>query len=155
AALACGLAPAWLLSRSDLRDVLVSGGRASTGGGVQSRLRTWLVSSQIALALVLLANAGLLLRSFLWFSSEQPGFGPANLQTIRFSLPQTGYLDTATIVYFYDQLRSRASAINGIKNDALVSILPLAPKSISFVHFTRPDRPPAKPEDMPSTNYRI
>src|SRR5262249_39551454 len=39
--------------------------------------------------------------------------------------------------------------------DALISILPLAPKSISFVHFTRPDRPPARSEDTPSTNYRV
>jgi predicted permease len=155
AALACGLAPAWLLSRSDLRDALVSSGRGSTGGGLQSRLRTWLVSGQIALALVLLANAGLLLRSFVRLSSELPGFDSINVQTIRFSLPQTGYPDVATIVHFYDQLHSRASAISGIKSDALISILPLAPKSISFVHFTRPDRPPARPEDTPSTNYRI
>ena len=155
AALACGLAPAWLLSRSDLRDALVSSGRGSTGGGLQSRLRTWLVSGQIALALVLLANAGLLLRSFVRLSSELPGFDSINVQTIRFSLPQTGYPDVATIVQFYDQLHSRASAISGIKSDALISILPLAPKSISFVHFTRPDRPPARPEDTPSTNYRI
>jgi len=155
AALACGLAPAWLLSRSDLRDALVSSGRDSTGGWFQSRLRTWLVSGQIALALVLLANAGLLLRSFVRLSSEQPGFNPTHVQTVRFSLPQTGYPDAATIVHFYDRLHSRASVINGIKSDALISILPLAPKSISFVHFTRPDRPPARPEDTPSTNYRI
>jgi putative ABC transport system permease protein len=155
AALACGLAPAWLLSRSDLRDALVSSGRGSTGGGLQSRLRTWLVSGQIALALVLLANAGLLLRSFMRLSSEKPGFDCTGVQTIRFSLPQTGYDDVATIVHFFDQLHSRASAINGIKTDALVSILPLAPKSISFVHFTRPDRPPARSEDTPTTNYRI
>src|SRR4030095_4236867 len=44
AALACGLAPAWLLSRSDLRDALVSSGRSSTGGWFQSRLRSWLGS---------------------------------------------------------------------------------------------------------------
>jgi predicted permease len=155
AAIACGLAPAWLLSRSDLRDALVSSGRSSTGGWFQSRLRAWLVSGQIALALVLLANAGLLLRSFVRLSSEQPGFDPTGVQTIRFSLPQTGYDDVAAIVQFYDKLRSRASAINGITNEALISILPLAPKSISFVHFTRPDRPPARPEDTPSTNYRI
>ena len=155
AALACGLAPAWLLSRSDLRDALVSSGRGSTGGGLQSRLRTWLVSGQIALALVLLANAGLLLRSFMRLSTEKPGFDCTDVQTIRFSLPQTGYDDVATIVHFFDQVHSRASAINGIKSDALVSILPLAPKSISFVHFTRPDRPPAKPEETPTTNYRI
>src|SRR4030095_10761867 len=146
---------AWLLSRSDLREALVSGGRGSTGGGLQARLRTWLVSSQIALALVLLANAGLLLQSFVRLSSEQAGFDPSGVETIRFSLPQTGYDDVGSIAHFYDQLHSRASAITGIKRDALVSILPLAPKSISFVPFTRPDRPPAKPEDTPLTNYRI
>jgi predicted permease len=155
AALACGLAPAWLLSRADLRDALVSSGRGCTGGGLQSRLRTCLVSGQIALALVLLANAGLLLRSFVRLSVEQPGFDSTEVQTIRFSLPQSGYDDVATIVHFYDQLHSRAAPINGIKSDALISILPLAPKSISFVPFTRPDRPPARAEDTPSTNYRI
>ncbi len=155
AALACGLLPAWVLSRSDLRDALVTSGRGSAGGSLQSRLRTWLVSGQIALALILLANAGLLLQSFVRLSSEQPGFDSADVQTIRFSLPQTGYDDVAAIVRFFDQLHSRSSSINHIKTDALVSILPLAPKSISFVHFTRPDRPPARPEDTPSTNYRI
>ena len=155
AALACGLAPAWLLSRSDLRDALVSSGRGSTGGSLQSRLRTWLVSGQIALALVLLVNAGLLLRSFIRLSSEKPGFDSTDVQTIRFSLPQTGYDDVAAIAQFYNQLHSRASAINGIKSDALISILPLAPRSSSFVHFTRPDQPPARPDDTPTTNYRI
>ena len=155
AALVCGLVPAWLLSRSDVRDALVSSGRSSTGGRFQSRLRTWLVSGQIALALVLLANASLLLRSFVRLSSERPGFVSSDIQTIRFSMPQTGYDDVAAIVQFYDKLRSHASAITGIKSDALISILPLAPKSISFVHFTQPDRPPARPEDTPSTNYRI
>ncbi len=151
----CGMAPAWLLSRSDLRDALVSGSRGSVGGSLQSRLRTWLVSGQIALALVLLANASLLLRSFARLSSEKPGFDPTNVCTMRFSLPQVGYGDRAAIVQFYEKLQSRATEIAGIKSSALVSILPLAPKSVSFIHFTRPDRPPTKPEDTPSTNYRI
>jgi len=155
ATIICGLAPAWLLSRSDLRDALVSGGRGSAGGGLQSRLRTWLVSGQIALALVLLANAGLLFRSFARLSSEQPGFDSTNVLTVRFSLPQGTYTDRATIVQYYEKLQPRLSALPGIQNSGLVSILPLAPKSVSFIHFTRPDRPPAKPEDTPSTNYRM
>jgi putative ABC transport system permease protein len=155
ATFACGLAPAWLLSRSDLRDALASGGRGSAGGGLQSRLRTWLVAGQIALALVLLANAGLLFRSFARLSSEQPGFDSSNLLTVRFSLPQTSYADRAAIVQYYETLQQRVAALPATKNVALVSILPLAPKSISFIHFTRPDRPPAKREDTPSTNYRV
>jgi len=155
ATLVCGLAPAWLLSRSDLRDALVSGGRGSSGGGMQSRLRTWLVAGQIALALVLLANAGLLFRSFARLSSEQPGFDSSNLLTVRFSLPGVTYPDRAAIVQFYEKLQPQLAKLPGIGSVALVSILPLAPKSISFIHFTRPDRPPGKPEDTPSTNYRI
>jgi predicted permease len=151
----CGLAPIWLLSRSDLRDALMSSGRGSAGGGLQSRLRAWLVSGQIALALVLLANAGLLFRSFVRLSSEKPGFDTADVRAMRFSLPQIGYGDRTAIVQFYDKLQSRAATIPAIKSSALISILPLAPKSISFIHFTRPDQPPARPEDTPSTNYRV
>ena len=155
ATILCGLAPAWLLSRSDLRDALVSGGRGFAGGRGQSRLRAWLVAGQIALALVLLANAGLLFRSFVRLSAEQPGFDPTDVRTMRFSLPQTGYSDRNSIVQFYEKLQSRAAKIPAIKHGALVSILPLAPKSISFIHFSRPDKPPPRPEDMPSTNYRV
>jgi putative ABC transport system permease protein len=74
---------------------------------------------------------------------------------MRFSLPQIGYDDRAAVVEFYDKLQSRAATIPAIKSSALISILPLAPKSISFIHFTRQDKPPAQPEDMPSTNYRV
>jgi putative ABC transport system permease protein len=155
AACVCGLAPAWLLSRSDLRDALVSSGRGSAGGGVQSRLRTMLVAGQIALALVLLANAVLLFRSFARLSSEQPGFNSSNVLTVRLSLPQITYTDRAAIVQFYDKLQQRLAALPGIQNAGLVSILPLAPKSVSYVPFVRPDRPPAKPGDRPNTNYRM
>ena len=151
----CGLAPAWLLSRSDLRDALVSSGRGSAGGGVQSRLRTLLVAGQIALALVLLANAVLLFRSFARLSSEQPGFNSSNVLTVRLSLPQITYTDRAAIVQFYEKLQQRLAALPGIQNAGLVSILPLAPKSVSYVPFIRPDRPPAKPGDRPNTNYRM
>jgi predicted permease len=155
AACVCGLAPAWLLSRSDLRDALVSSGRGSVGGGVQSRLRTVLVAGQIALALVLLANAVLLFRSFARLSSEQPGFDSSNVLTVRLSLPQITYTDRAAIVQFYEKLQQRLAALPGIQNAGLVSILPLAPKSVSYVPFIRPDRPPAKPGDRPNTNYRM
>jgi putative ABC transport system permease protein len=155
AALACGLAPAWLLSRSDLRDALVAGGRGSAGGSLQSRLRTWLVAGQIALALVLLANAALLFRSFARLSSEQPGFDSAGVLTVRLSLPQVTYPDRAALVQYYEKLQPRLAALPGIQSVGLVSILPLAPKSTSTIPFTRPDRPPAKREDTPSANYRI
>ena len=118
-------------------------------------MRPALVAGQIALALVLLANAGLLFRSFARLSSEQPGFDSSNVLTVRFSLPQVTYTDRSSIVQFYEKLQPRLAALPGIQDAGLVSILPLAPKSISFIHFTRPERPPSKPENTPSTNYRI
>ena len=155
ATFACGLVPAWLLSRSDLRDALVSGGRGSAGGGLQSRLRNWLVAGQIALALVLLANAALLFRSFARLSSERPGFDSSHVLTVRLSLPQVTYADRAALVQYYEKLRLRLVALPGVQNVGLVSLLPLAPKSTSTIPFTRPDRPPAKREDTPSANYRV
>ena len=155
AAFACGLAPAWLLSRSDLRDALVAGGRGSTGGGLQSRLRSWLVAGQIALALVLLTNAALLFRSFARLKGEQSGFDSSNLVTVRLSLPQGTYADRTALVQYYQKLQPRLAALPGIQSVGLVSILPLAPKSTSTIPFTRPDRPPAKREDTPSANYRV
>jgi len=122
---------------------------------LQSRLRTWLVAGQIALALVLLANAGLLFRSFARLNSEQPGFAASDLLTVRLSLPQTTYTDRAALIQYYEKLQPRLLALPGIQNVGLVSLLPLAPKSQSTIPFTRPDRPPAKREDTPSANYRI
>jgi predicted permease len=147
----CGLAPAWLLSRTDLREALVSAGRGSVGGGLQSRL----AGGQIAFALVLLVNAALLFRSFMQVRNEQPGFDASHLLTARFSLPQVTYTDRQTIVRFYEKLQPELATLPGMQNVGLVSILPLARKSISFIHFIRPDRPPAKREDAPSANYRV
>jgi putative ABC transport system permease protein len=54
-----------------------------------------------------------------------------------------------------EKLQSRLGVLPGIESTGLVSILPLAPKSVASVHFTRPDQPPSKQENTPSTNYRI
>ena len=153
ATFACGLAPALLLSRSDLRAALLAGGRGTTGG--TRRLRASLVAGQIALALVLLANACLLFRSFARLSSDPLGFDAANVSTVRLSLPQLIYPDRAALIHYYEKLQPRLAAIPGQENAGLVSILPLAPKSQSTIPFTRPDRPPAKSENTPSANYRI
>src|SRR5262245_33805847 len=96
ATLACGLAPAWLLSRADLRDALVSG-RGEAGSSTQSRLRRLLVTAQVALALVLLASAGLFLRSFAQLTRENPGFDAHRLLTVRLSLSNDSYPDRASV----------------------------------------------------------
>src|SRR5271156_3162241 len=71
-----GLAPAWLMSRTDLIGTLRQEGRGSSGSRQRSRARQILVISELAFSLVLMVTAGLLLRSFWNLFAVQPGFHP-------------------------------------------------------------------------------
>jgi len=149
----CGLAPAWLLSRADLRDALASG-RGEAGNSAQSRLRRFLVTAQVALALVLLASAGLFLRSFAQLTRENPGFDSHGVLTVRLSLSTDSYPDRASVVRLVDKFVPRLRTIPGVESMGVVSLLPLG-GGHSSINFTVPDRPPSKREDTPRANYRI
>jgi putative ABC transport system permease protein len=150
----CGLAPAWLLSRTDLRDALASGGRGTAGGSTQSRLRHWLVAGQVGLALVLLVSAGLFLRSFALLAKENPGFDPRNVLTVRLSVSAVGYPDRAALVRLYEKLLLRLSVLPGVESAGFVSLLPLNPGYFS-IPFTVADHPPVTGDKTPSANFRI
>src|SRR6516164_9838467 len=149
----CGLAPAWLLSRADLRDALASG-RGEAGNSAQSRLRRFLVTAQVALALVLLASAGLFLRSFAQLTRENPGFDSHGVLTVRLSLSTDSYPDRDSVVRLVDKFLPRLTNIPGVESASIVSLLPLG-GGHSSINFTLPDRPPPKREDTPRANYRI
>jgi predicted permease len=82
-----GLAPAWLMSRSDLIGTLRQEGRGSIGSLGRSRARQILVISELALSLVLMVAAGLLLRSFWDLFKVQPGFNPDRVMAVQTWLP--------------------------------------------------------------------
>ena len=82
-----GLAPAWLMSRSDLIGTLRREGRGSSGSLSRSRTRKILVVSELALSVVLMVAAGLLLRSFWDLFKVQPGFNPDRVMAIQTWLP--------------------------------------------------------------------
>ena len=149
----CGLAPAWLLSRTDLRNALATGARGS-GGPTQSRLRRYLVAGQIGLALVLLAGAGLFLRSFVQLSNESAGFDPRNLLAARLSLPTNGYADRQAFVDYYDKLLPRLASIPGVDTAGVISLLPLT-RAHASINFSLPDRPPANRDDTPAAHFRV
>jgi len=151
--LICGLAPAWLLSRTDLRDTLASG-RGDAGSNAQSRIRRLLVTGQVALALVLLASAGLFLRSFTQLTRENPGFDSRGVLTVRLSLSTDGYPDRASVIRLVDKFLPRLASMPGVESAGLVSLLPLG-GGHSSINFTVADRPPSKRENTPRANYRI
>ena len=120
-----GLLPAWSASRGDIAEALRENSRATGSGTSRSRLRSFLVTVEIALALILLVGAGLLIKGFLHLRSVNPGFNPANVMTMYLQLPATRYPKIPSETDFRRELLARINALPGVKA-AMISDLPLA-----------------------------
>jgi putative ABC transport system permease protein len=144
-----GLLPALSASKTDLAESLKEGGsRGPTAGRGARRLRGSLVIAEIAITAVLLAGAGLMIRSFAAVQAVDPGFRPERVMTFEFALPSAKYKEQPQIVNFTDQLTERASALPGVERAALVDALPLTGGNVlSFVIEGRPDLPPEAVQD--------
>ncbi len=86
-----GLVPALQVSRPNVNESLQQGAKGSTGGLHGARTRAFLVVSQVSLSLLLLAGAGLLIKSFFNLRATNPGFEPARLLVLDLALPRTTY----------------------------------------------------------------
>ncbi len=121
-----GLAPAIRAARPQLAEALQEGGRGGTHGRAHRRLHNLLVTAEVAFAVVLLAGAGLLIRSFQRLASVNPGFDSAGTLTMRISLPmRPGARDHAGADFFYELCR-RIEALPGVDTAGVVSELPLS-----------------------------
>ena len=119
-----GLAPALQSSRLDLNETLKEGGRNSSAGAGH-RLRSALVVSEIALAVVLLIGAGLMMKSLYRLLQTNVGFNTENLLTMTVILPATKYTENSQSINFNDQLRERVQSLAGVSGAGTVNILPL------------------------------
>lgn len=119
-----GLAPALQSSRLDLNEVLKEGGR-NMAAGASHRLRSALVVTEIALAVVLLVGAGLMMKSLLRLLQTDVGFKTENLLTMTTVLPPTKYTQANQLINFNDQLQERVRSMPGVSNAGTVDILPL------------------------------
>jgi predicted permease len=119
-----GLIPALQGSRTDLNETLKEGGRSS-GGGRRNRFGGLLVVSEVALALLLLAGAGLMLRSFIRLMNVDPGFDPQNVLTMGISLPENKYQHRQAAAFF-QQLLERVRSLPGVRSADLAWPLPLS-----------------------------
>jgi putative ABC transport system permease protein len=117
-----GLLPALRLARPDLNYSLKEGGRGSGSQG--KSLRSALMVSEVALAIVLLAGAGLLIRSFVNLLGVDPGYRAENLLTARIQLPPR-YSERSRRVRFYEQTLERLAALPGVVSVGATSHLPL------------------------------
>jgi putative ABC transport system permease protein len=125
----CGLAPAFRASRQDLRAALSSGGRGVADGRRGMRA---LIAAEVAVAFVLLAGAGLLLRSAWLLEEVDPGFQPRGVPVLGFTmggLPGSRYDDAGWRTRFFSNLLERARSLPGVRRAGLVTEPPLSGSS--------------------------
>jgi len=130
ATLVIGLAPALRVSGASFGEARAQhGGEVRTTGDRQGeRVRTLLVSAQIAMTLVLLVGAGLLVHSFIRLASASPGFDPGGqdgvVQTVRVTLPEYLYDSPESIHAFARTALERVQHLPGINSASLINSLP-------------------------------
>lgn len=119
-----GLLPALQMTRRDMSVALNAGDRSGATAG-SARLRGLLVVTELALALVLLAGAGLMLRTFSGLQQVDPGFRAADrLLTFRLQLPEARYPSSHQVSGFYGDLAERLAALPGVEAAGAVQVLP-------------------------------
>ena len=119
-----GLAPALFSSGVSPAGALGAGGRGAVGDA-KSSVRRVLVGAEVALALMLLAGAGLLLRSFGKLLAERPGFDARGVLVADLSLPTTRYADGAARRTFHEGVLERVGALPGVTAVAATTTPPL------------------------------
>jgi len=125
AAFIFGLAPALHSTKPDVQSELKEGGRTSSGGVAQNRLRGALAVAEISLALILLIGAGLMMKSLYRLLQVDPGFRPARVLTMEMDLRAQQYSQDPAVLNFWQQLIDRVSALPGVQSAAVGSAIPL------------------------------
>ncbi len=142
-ALLTGLIPALRALRVDPNDSLYEGGRSGMAGRSRHRTLGLLVTSQFALAMVLLVTAGLLLRSFQRLTETNPGFRPDHVLTMSMTLPLAAYSTPEQIKNFYSELLTRTTPLPGVRDAGLTTSPPThISEQDTFTVEPLPGRPP-------------
>jgi len=145
-----GLVPAFV-STSHASDAVRDGGRHGGGRRLQRVLRT-LVVAEVALSLVLLAGAGLLMRSLVKLQSVDLGFRPEGVLTVGVQLPATRY-DLPQAISFFRESLARIAVLPGVQHAAGASCLPV-PFPCIGTSFWRIDQPKPPDGQAPSSQVR-
>ena len=136
-----GLVPALALSRGALHDTLKEGGRSGSAvNRASARFRSALVVVELSLAIVLLAGAGLMTRSFSELRRVSLGFEPKNALMAEVAIPYSKYRSDTAQIAFFRAVESRIAALPGVRDVGAISFLPLTGQR-SASSFTVPGRP--------------
>jgi putative ABC transport system permease protein len=120
-----GMLPAWRASRPD-SSARFLGSRSGQG----ERVRGILIAAEVALSLVLLAGAGLLMKSFVRLLSVDPGFNTHGLLTIDVELPENKYAEVTQRAEFVRSVLARLESVPGVSAAAAINVMPMTKESI-------------------------
>lgn len=146
-----GLAPAMLMTRTDLHQTLKEGGRGAGSGAGARRMRHVLVVGEIALSVALLVAAGLIVRSVAQLARVDAGVRPAGILTVSIQLPQGSYSDWTQVGRFYEGLLDDLRRQPGIEAASASNFLPLA--TGWRIPFQIEGRPPLPAGDESRVQY--
>jgi putative ABC transport system permease protein len=151
-----GVVPALQAAGADLHLRLRAGSRSANAraGGGSARARRALVVSEVALAIVLLAGAGLLIRSFARLRDVNPGFRTEDTSTFTVTLSPTKYPREDQQLAFSRSLLERVRQLPGVQTAATTFGLPLSTTAFRLT-FEIAGRAPASPTDEPRAQFRI
>jgi predicted permease len=126
----CGVVPAWMLPRLDLNAALKLGGQKMTGDRRHGLIRCLIVVAEVGLTIVLMAGAGLLIKSYVQMNSVDSGVSADRVMAIRLTL-RGRYLSRqpqgeGIRSQFLSDLLTRAQAIPGVDAAAIATNLPLS-----------------------------
>jgi putative ABC transport system permease protein len=145
-----GSLPAIRLSRSNLIDPLKSGSRTAAGGN-RTNLRSILVVSEVAFALVLLTGSSLVLKSFRHLLQVNAGFNPENVVTAKIDLPSVKYKEPYRQAQFVDSLIEHLASLPDVHQAAISSALPFSDAPDAGIHIG--GRPIGASDSGTTANY--
>ena len=148
-----GLAPAVQASKPDLNTALKESSGRNPGSFQGSGLRSLLVVSEVAVALLLLVGAGLMTKSFFRLQRVDPGFDATNVVSMNIALPTSKYREQQVLT-FYDQLIERVKNLPGVKSVAGINPLPLSNTNVSS-RFVVEGAPFVALADRPFAGVRV
>lgn len=148
-----GCAPAWHASRVDPNEALKESGRAGTGAG-KHRLRRIFVVAEFALALTLLAAAGLAMHSFWNVTRVDLGIRKDHLLTFFLPTPQERFAKPEEITPYYQQILEKIRAVPGVVNASAATGAPLQGTGFGM-YFSVAGQPVGDPSTRPTSPFSM
>jgi putative ABC transport system permease protein len=141
-------------SGSESGEALKENTRAASANAAAGSLRALLVTSEVALALVLLVGAGLMVKGFRNLLNIEMGFDRTHVLTFRVALPEGKYQNNDQILGYYDRVLRELQAMPGVRSAACATSLPSG-WSWNWAEYSAEGAPPAPPGETPTTVSQI